>query len=61
MKKSEITVTMPITTYEELISYRDNYIRFIKEFKNCYENAYDSVIFNGEKFEKRINEIIEKK
>lgn len=37
MKKSEITVSMPMTTYEEFSSYKDKFYKLLDEIRNCYD------------------------
>lgn len=49
MKKSEITVSMPMTTFEELNSYKDKYYELLNEIRNCYDtklfdNNVDTII-----------------
>lgn len=43
MKKSEIMVSMPMTTYEELSSYKDRFFNLLNEIKDCY----DTVLFDN--------------
>lgn len=47
MKKSEIDVTMPMTTFEELNSYVEKYNQFLNDFKDCFDltNADYEVIY----------------
>lgn len=49
MKKSEITVSMPMTTFEELNSYKDKFYELLNEIRNCYDtklfdNNADTII-----------------
>lgn len=49
MKKSEITVSMPMTTFEELNSYKDKFFNLLNEIKDCYDtklfdNNIDTII-----------------
>lgn len=49
MKKSEITVSMPMTTYEELSLYKDKFYKLLDEIRNCYDtrlfdNNADTII-----------------
>lgn len=49
MKKSEITVSMPMTTFEELNSYKDKFYELLNEIRNCYDtklfdNNMDTII-----------------
>lgn len=52
MKKSEITVTMPITTYEEFECYKKRYKELQDELKSCFNtklfdaNAESSIDFD---------------
>lgn len=39
MKKSEITVSMPMTTYEEFSSYKDKFYKLLDEIRNCYDTT----------------------
>lgn len=39
MKKSEITVSMPMTTFEELNSYKDKFYDLLNEIRNCYDTT----------------------
>lgn len=43
MKKSEITVNMPMITFEELNSYKDRFFNLLDEIKGCY----DTVLFDN--------------
>lgn len=36
MKKSEITVSMPMTTYEEFEQYKKRYKELLDELKSCF-------------------------
>ena len=64
MKKSEITVSMPMTSYEELIYYKNIYHQLVKKLADCYDtNLFDSNIekniqFNFRKCEKITKEFI---
>lgn len=40
MKKSEIMVSMPMTTYEELIQFKQQYFDLIDEIKTCFKMDY---------------------
>lgn len=43
MKKSEIMVSMPMTTYEELESYKNKFENLANELKSCIDTQpYDS-------------------
>ena len=49
MKKSEIMVSMPMTTFEELSSYKDRFFDLLNEIKDCYDttlfdNYMDTII-----------------
>lgn len=49
MKKSEITVSMPMTTFEELNCYKDKFYELLNEIRNCYDtklfdNNMDTII-----------------
>lgn len=49
MKKSEITVSMPMTTFEELNSYKDKFYELLNDIRNCYDtklfdNNIDTII-----------------
>ena len=39
MKKSDITVSMPMTTYDELSSYREKYTELTKHLANCFDDS----------------------
>lgn len=39
MKKSEITVSMPMTTYEEFSLYKDKFYKLLDEIRNCYDTT----------------------
>jgi hypothetical protein len=64
MKKSEITVTMPINTYDELIVIKTKYETLIKQFINCYDtnnfkiNPAELVRFDGVKAESIMHEFL---
>lgn len=43
MKKAEITVSMPMTTFEELVRYKNKYQELQDELKSCFDTkAFDS-------------------
>lgn len=49
MKKSEIIVSMPMTTFEELNSYKDKFYELLNDIRNCYDtklfdNNMDTII-----------------
>lgn len=44
MKKSEINVTMPMTSYEELLCYKDKYMNLV----NCINNFFKTECFETE-------------
>lgn len=49
MKKSEISINMPLTTFEELNSYKDKFYDLLNEIKSCYnttlfDNNMDNLI-----------------
>ena len=47
MKKSEIMVSMPMTTYEELESYKNKFENLTNELKSCIDTQpYDSGVSN---------------
>lgn len=58
MKKSEITVTMPISAYEELMVNKTNYENLTKQLSECYDlnnfkiNPAEPIRFDFEKAEK---------
>lgn len=62
MKKSEITVTMPITVYEKLIGIKTNYENLTKQLVDCYDmnnfkiNPAEPVRFDGVKAESIMHE-----
>jgi hypothetical protein len=39
MKESEITVSMPMTAYKELLSYREKYNSLKNELKSCVDTS----------------------
>jgi hypothetical protein len=64
MKKSEITVTMPISAYEELIGIKTKYENLIKQLSECYDltnfklNPTQPIRFDFEKAEKITKEFL---
>lgn len=46
MKKSEITVTMPINFYEELVSYKEKYFELSRKLSDCYDTALYKICSN---------------
>lgn len=64
MKKSEITVTMPINAYDELVAIKTKYEILIKEFADCYDmnnfkiNPAEPIRFDGEKAEKIMHKFL---
>lgn len=64
MKKSEITVTMPINAYDELVAIKTKYETLIKRFTDCYDmnnfkiNPVEPVRFDSVKAEKIIHEFL---
>ena len=67
MKNSEITVSMPMTSYEELIYFKNIYYQLVKELVNCYNtNLFDNNVekniqFDFRKCEKITKEFISSK
>ena len=57
MKKSEFTVSMPITAYEELMASKTNYENLTKQLSECYDtnnfklNPAEPIRFDYEKAE----------
>lgn len=57
MKKSEITVTMPISAYEELMGMKTNYENLTKQLSECHDtnnfklNSAEPIRFDFEKAE----------
>lgn len=57
MKKSEFTVSMPITAYEELMAIKTNYENLTKQLSECYDtnnfklNPAEPIRFDFEKAE----------
>lgn len=55
MKKSEMTVSMPLTTWEEYESYKKNYAALTKSLADCFDDsllkagASTSLIFDAKK------------
>lgn len=55
MKKSEITVSMPITTYEEFIKIKEKYESLVRHIIECYDtnnhkiNPAEPIRFDSEK------------
>lgn len=42
MKKSELTVSMSMLTYEELLTYKNNYEALVKNINECFDyNIFD--------------------
>lgn len=39
MKKSEISINMPLTTFEELNAYKDKFYDLLNEIKSCYDTT----------------------
>ena len=64
MKKSEITVTMPISSYEELINIKTEYENLVKNISECYDtslfkmNSAESVRFDYKKAESFLRKFI---
>ena len=64
MKKSEITVTMPIMVYEKLIGIKTNYENLTKQLVDCYDmnnfkiNSAEPIRFDDKKAEKIIHEFL---
>lgn len=64
MKKSEITVTMPISAYEELILIKTKYENIAKQLSECYDlnnfkiNPAEPIRFDFEKAEKISKEFL---
>lgn len=64
MKKSEITVTMPITAYEKFIEIKTNYENLTKRLIDCYDtnnfkiNPAEPVRFDNVKAESIIHEFL---
>ena len=67
MKKSEITVSMPMTSYEELIYFKNIYHQLVKKLTDCYNtNLFDNNVekniqFDFRKCEKITKEFISSK
>ena len=52
MKKSELTVTMPMTSFEELEMYKTKYFELLDELKSCFNTQLvDSKVANCINFE----------
>ena len=64
MKKSEITVTMPISAYEELMGIKTKYENLTKQLSECYDttnfklNPAEPIRFDYEKAEKIAKEFL---
>lgn len=64
MKKSEITVTMPISAYEELMGMKIKYETIIKQLSECYDlnnfkiNPAEPIRFDFQKAEKIAKEFL---
>lgn len=67
MKKSDMTVSMPMTSYEELICFKNKYYQLLAELAECYNtNLFDNNVeknihFNFRKCEKIAKEFISSK
>ena len=40
MKKSEIMVSMPMSTYDELLAYKKQYEKLINDIRGCFNFDY---------------------
>ena len=40
MKKSEIMVSMPMSTYDELLAYKKEYEKLINDIRGCFNYDY---------------------
>ena len=40
MKRSEMQITMPLTTFDELNSYKDKYENLVNSIKNCFDTSH---------------------
>lgn len=64
MKKSELTVTMPISAYEELMEIKTEYEDLTKQLSECYDttnfklNPAEPIRFDYEKAEKIAKEFL---
>lgn len=64
MKKSELTVTMPISAYEELMEIKTEYEDLTKQLSECYDttnfklNPAEPIRFDYEKAEKITKEFL---
>jgi len=38
MKKSEIMVSMPMSTYDELVNYKKEYESIVSKMRECFDN-----------------------
>ena len=39
MKKSEMTVSMPLTAYNEYETYREKYIVLVQKLQDCFDDS----------------------
>lgn len=64
MKKSEFTVSMPITAYEELMAIKTKHEKLTKQLSECYDttnfklNPAEPIRFDFEKAEKIAKEFL---
>lgn len=55
MKKSEMTVSMPMTTFDEYESYKEKYINLVNSLSQCFDaslkniGAQTAVVFDAKK------------
>lgn len=47
MKKSEITVSMPLTTFQELNAIKENYETLLQSLIKCFDLKGDPAEFNA--------------
>ena len=44
MKKSEIMVSMPMTTYEELMNFKNEYTNLCSKIRLCFDCSNQNII-----------------
>lgn len=49
MKKSEIMVSMPMTTYDELLLYKTKYNDLISNIQKCFDTTQNIITFDTNK------------
>lgn len=49
MKKSEIMVSMPMNSYEELLEYKKQYEDLVAEIRKCFDTTQEIITFDTNK------------